>query len=191
MSTGALSLVVQNGQLLVVRGPPAECHTLSSPDPRAIATLFENQGPMVFRRALRLLGSVEDAKEATQEVFIRLLRAGELQPRLSMTAWLYQITTNYCLNQLRDGKQRNKLRERHVAPVEEAKDPRAEELALLRQLLAEADPREAEAAVFVFIDGMSHDEAAEVLGVSRRTVGNLLERFTASAQARMKLPEAK
>ena len=44
MSTGALSLVVQNGQLLVVRGPPAECHTLSSPDPRAIATLFESQG---------------------------------------------------------------------------------------------------------------------------------------------------
>ena len=117
MSTGALSLVVQNGQLLVVRGRPAECHTLSSPDPRAVAELFENQGPLVFRRALRLLGSVADAEEATQEVFIRILRAGELQPRLSMTAWLYQITTNYCLNQLRDGKQRNKLRDRHVAPA--------------------------------------------------------------------------
>jgi len=32
---------------------------------------------------------------------------------------------------------------------------------------------------------MSHDEAAKVLGVSRRTVGNLVERFTAFARKRL------
>jgi RNA polymerase sigma-70 factor (ECF subfamily) len=35
------------------------------------------------------------------------------------------------------------------------------------------------------MDGMSHEEAAEVLGVSKRTVGNLLERFQAWARERM------
>jgi len=154
-------------------------------DTRAIAGLFETHGPVVFRRALRLLGNRADAEEATQEIFIRVVRGAEhFDERSQLTTWLYQITTNYCLNQLRDAGRRRALSEANAAPPDDAKSGGAEELALMRQLLAAADPREAEAAVFVFIDGMSHDEAAEVLGVSRRTVGNLLERFTTWAQTR-------
>jgi RNA polymerase sigma-70 factor (ECF subfamily) len=43
--------------------------------------------------------------------------------------------------------------------------------------------------VYVFLDGMSHEEAAELLGVSKRTVGNLLERFQAWAQEQLE-PQA-
>ena len=49
-------------------------------------------------------------------------------------------------------------------------------------LLRDAEPQQAQAALHVHVDGMSHAEAAKVLGVSRRTVGNLLERFTAWAR---------
>ena len=58
------------------------------------------------------------------------------------------------------------------------------------RVLAEADPQCASAAVCVYLDGMSHEEAAEVLEVSRRTVGNLLERFAAFARKRLSEPEA-
>ena len=51
-------------------------------------------------------------------------------------------------------------------------------------LLAEADEKQAQAAVYVYLDGMSHEEAAELLGVSKRTVGNLIDRFVAWAQRR-------
>jgi RNA polymerase sigma-70 factor (ECF subfamily) len=135
----------------------------------------------VYRRALRLLGNPADAEEATQEIFIRVLSSiGSFQQRSQLTTWLYQVTTNYCLNLIRDRSRRTELHEAHVAPMAddaEAGTARSDDLVLLRKLLAGADEQQAQAVIYVFLDGMSHQEAAEVLGVSKRTVGNLIERF--------------
>lgn len=163
--------------------------TLSQPDSQQISKLFETHGPQVYRRALRLLGNVSDAEEATQEIFIRVLRgAGEFRHQSQLTTWLYQIATNYCLNLLRDRRRRTQLHDAELAPAAriqgEAAPARSDDLALLRRLLADGDPKQTQAAVYVYLDGMSHDEAAGLLGVSKRTVGNLLERFTAWARSR-------
>ncbi|MFL5345041.1 MAG: RNA polymerase sigma factor [Hyalangium sp.] len=160
---------------------------VSSSDSRHIAQLFERHGPRVYRRALRLLGNPGDAEEATQEIFIRVFRSvGGFREQSQLTTWLYQITTNYCLNLIRDRSRRAELHQAHVGPLADESsrsDPtRPEDLVLLRRLLVTADERQAAAAVYVFLDGMSHEEAAELLGVSKRTVGNLLERFQAWAQ---------
>lgn len=146
-----------------------------------VARLFELHGPMVYGRARRLLGSHEDAQEATQEVFVRVITgAGRMPPPGELIAWLSRITTNYCLNKLRDASRRRQLLDTQRGPEGEGPSSAGPDLlAQARALLADADERQAQAAVYVYIDGMSHDEAAEMLGVSRRTVGNLLERFTA------------
>jgi RNA polymerase sigma-70 factor (ECF subfamily) len=60
-----------------------------------------------------------------------------------------------------------------------------EEMLLMRRLLAEADERCATAALYVFVDGMSHAETAKILGVSKRTVGNLIQSFRDFAAAAM------
>jgi RNA polymerase sigma-70 factor (ECF subfamily) len=163
---------------------------LSRADSQQIALLFDQHGPRVYRRALRLLGNPADAEEATQEIFIRALRSAEgFRHQSQMTTWLYQITTHYCLNLIRDRTRRAELHEAHVAPMADDTDRTApahpDDLVLLRRLLSAADERQAAAAVYVFLDGMSHEEAAEVLGVSKRTVGNLLERFQAWAGAQV------
>lgn len=149
-----------------------------------VGALFRLHGPMVFRRALRLLGRKEDAEEATQEVFIRAMRGmQEFEGRSSVTTWLYQVTTNYCLNQLRDhGRRKQLFAENFVA--EENSSASESDLLHLRRLLAEADEQQARAAVYVYLDGMSHEEAAELLGVSKRTVGNFIDRFLAWARQR-------
>ncbi len=150
-------------------------------------TLFRRYGPLVYRRALQILGRPAAAEEAVQEVFIRAMKARDrFDPRAKPSTWLYRITTNYCLNQIRDAGRRRELldeRKAEVTPASIARDPAR--LALMRQLLADADPRQAEAALAVFVDGMSHAEAAEVLGVSRRTVGNLCARFQSWARERL------
>ncbi|MFE8602006.1 RNA polymerase sigma factor [Archangium violaceum] len=172
-----------------VRSSPSPIDALSRDDSQQISLLFNQHGPRVYRRALRLLGNPADAEEATQEIFIRAFRAaGSFRQQSQMTTWLYQITTNYCLNLIRDRSRRTALHEEHVAPIADS-DSRAasvspDDLVLLRRLLAEADERQAAAAVYVFLDGMSHEEAASVLGVSKRTVGNLLERFQEWVNAR-------
>ncbi|WNG60761.1 RNA polymerase sigma factor [Archangium gephyra] len=172
-----------------VRSSPSPIDALSRDDSQQISLLFNQHGPRVYRRALRLLGNPADAEEATQEIFIRAFRAaGSFRQQSQMTTWLYQITTNYCLNLIRDRSRRTELHEEHVAPIADS-DSRAasvspDDLVLLRRLLSEADERQAAAAVYVFLDGMSHEEAASVLGVSKRTVGNLLERFQEWVNAR-------
>ena len=148
----------------------------SAPD---IGALFDRYAPMVYRRAKRILGNHEDAEEATNEVFIRALKSSEnFEKRSSVSTWLYSITTNYCLNKLRDKKRRQALWEENVAPrAETSRAANADKLTLVRRLIQDAEPQQAQAALHVHVDGMSHAEAAKVLGVSRRTVGNLLERF--------------
>jgi RNA polymerase sigma factor (sigma-70 family) len=47
----------------------------------------------VLRTARRLLGRDEDAKDAVQEVFMRLLR-GHRSIRGDLGAWLYRVTVN-------------------------------------------------------------------------------------------------
>ena len=159
---------------------------VSRADSQQISSLFQQHGPRVYRRALRLLGNPADAEEATQEIFIRVLEPhGDFQQRSQLTTWLYQITTNYCLNLIRDRSRRTELYEARIKPMADDAElgtARSDDLVLLRKLLAGADEQQAQAAIYVFLDGMSHQEAAEVLGVSKRTVGNLIERFQEWAQ---------
>ena len=125
-----------------------------------IAVLFRQHGPGVYRRALRLLGNAADAEEATQEIFIRAFKGQEaFEQRSQLTTWLYQITTNYCLNQLRDRSRRAELKAQHLeAPAaseakegadvgstrsEEAGPARSDDIATVRRLLMDADPQQA------------------------------------------------
>lgn len=51
------------------------------------------------------LGRPEDAEDAVQEVFLRVLRVGEVPDHFR--AWLYRIARNHCLNVRRDRARRN------------------------------------------------------------------------------------
>lgn len=147
--------------------------------------LIERFGPMVFRRACMILRDKDEAKDVMQEVFMTVLRAApDIEDQAS--SWLYRVTTNACLNRLRATRRYAalQLRSREL-PNSDAAGIGFEDSRVVRELLAAADPTCAAAAVYVFVEGMSHDQAAELLGVSRRTVGNLLERFVSWAQARL------
>lgn len=144
-----------------------------------VAWLYRQHGAMVYRRAFRLLGNRSDAEEAAQEVFVRVMRTKSAYTgRGELLGWLHRITTRYCLNRLRDQRRRNGLFQLHVAPklpMTAASAPA--EMMMLRWLLGNADERQAQAAIYVHLDGMSHEAAAALMGVSKRTVGNLLERL--------------
>ncbi len=146
---------------------------------REIAELFRLYGHMVFRRAMRMMGNRADAEEATQEVFALAIRARIDTLPDNPVAWLYTITTRYCLNTIRNRKRRRELMD---ARIEEGWGlptgvAGAGDVVQLRRLMARADKTQMEAATYVFLDGMTHREAAEVMGVSKSTVTNLIERL--------------
>jgi len=153
-------------------------------DGASIERLYRSHGHLVLRRARLLLGSEPDAQEALQEVFASLLRAPDkLRSASSAVGWLYQATTHYCLNLLRNRRTGARLlQDRGPAALRPAAAPSAGALSELRSLLARMPAQAAAAAVYHHMDGMTHAEVAEMLGCSRRQVGYLLERAQRSLE---------
>jgi RNA polymerase sigma-70 factor (ECF subfamily) len=152
---------------------------------QSIEDLYQRFGPVVYRRARKLLGDDQAAWDALQEVFIRALRGREaFRGDASPTTWLYRITTNYCFNVLRDhGRRTAKLRDHHAAAVPMVAPDDPELRVSLLQLIDQLPPELCEIAVYSYIDRMTQDEIAAVVGVSPRTVGNRLQEFLERARA--------
>ena len=92
------------------------------------------------------------------------------------------MTTNLCLNQIRDRARRaDILAERWIA--DEQLDVAHEGRLTVGQVLSGLPDDLREIAIYYFVDQMNQDEIADVLGVSRRTVGNRLEEFRVRARA--------
>jgi RNA polymerase sigma-70 factor (ECF subfamily) len=142
----------------------------------AVAQVYRQYGAAVWRRCARILRDEEAALDVTQEVFIRCLNhQARLRPGRELLAWLYRVATNLCLNQIRDARVRSPRDE--ATATEPAREPEAHARQLTAEVLRGLDRRTQELAVYVLVDGMTHAEAAEVAGVSERTVRNCLGRF--------------
>lgn len=148
--------------------------------------LFRLHGPMVRRRALSILGNAAEAEEVLQEVFIKAMSAIEGAREDDLTGWFYRMTTNHCLNRLRDQKRRRALIDAKVAPaMAHSARPNPDAKLILRWLLANADPRQAQAVTYRFVDGLQQAQIAELMGVTERTVRNLLSRFQTWADTQL------
>jgi RNA polymerase sigma factor (sigma-70 family) len=151
-------------------------------DRSEIAGWYHKYGPLVLRRARSILGDEQAAKDALQEVFMRTLSGGaEFRGDSSPITWLYRVTTNHCLNAIRNSGRRSELLAENPPPSEVAAGASPEERTTVAQLLRRIPDELREIAIYYFVDQMNQDEIAEVVGVSRRTVGNRLEEFRAAA----------
>ena len=151
--------------------------------------LFERYGAMVFRRCAAILKSDEAARDAVQEVFLRVIeQRGNFRGECAPSTWLYAVATLHCLQQLRD--RAGRLAKLAVL----ADEPRAtaaahlpdERLAMLE--LLEHEPDEVRVMVYLhYVDGLTMDEVAGALGYSHKTVSRRVNGFLASARVQLGL----
>jgi RNA polymerase sigma-70 factor (ECF subfamily) len=130
---------------------------------------------MVLATAQRLLPDAEDAKDAAQEVFLRLHRhLGRFRDDKDFIPWLYRMTVNICL----DWKRRSR-RSVPIDQIQEAADTSldpeealraAQERALLIAALRRLPSRERLAIALRDLEGRSTAEVAGILGSSEGTV---------------------
>ncbi len=143
-----------------------------------VESLYRKFGPIIHSRCRRLLRDDALAEDATQEVFMRVMRHIESAPDdAAALAWIYRISTNYCLNQIRD-------RHRQAEPVEELPElsgehpePAMIDRDLALQLVQRAPENLRAPAILYYVDGLEQEQVAKTLGVSRRTVINRLNDF--------------
>jgi len=145
--------------------------------------LYRKHAAGAFRRALRLLGSDADAAEVVQDVFVSLFERPEQFRGGNMSAFLYSAVTHACLNLMRDQRNRYRLLVEHGETATQADPGKNPEWVLTARAVLEDMPEPlAQVAVYYYLDELSQHEIAEILGCSRRHVGDLLERLARWAE---------
>lgn len=148
-----------------------------------VASLYREYGPTVYRRCLRLLADREAARDATQEVFVKVVRdIGKLADRETALPWIYRVATHHCLNVLRDARRRGLRVPADALELAPAAPDGFPERRLARQVLSRFDVQTQAIAVGVLVDGMEREQVAGLLGISRRTVHRKLTRFLEGAR---------
>ncbi|HEY2581130.1 MAG TPA: sigma-70 family RNA polymerase sigma factor [Mucilaginibacter sp.] len=69
-----------------------------------LGKLYEKQIPLVYGVCLKYLKDEEQAKDAVMGIFEELIDKVKLHDIKQFRSWLYILTRNYCLMQLRSGK---------------------------------------------------------------------------------------
>lgn len=155
-------------------------------DQADIEDLYRKFGPMVLRRARGILGDDQAARDAMQTVFVKAIDAAStFRGDASPVTWLYRMTTNHCLNIVRDSGRRAELLRQHNQAHPQSGEASAETKLTLQEILLKVPDELREIAVYYYLDQLKQEEIAEMLGVSRRTIGNRLEEFRAAVQALM------
>jgi len=146
-----------------------------------IAELYRSWGPAIYRRCLRLLRDPEAAQDATQEVFRKALSSPEkLADPHTALPFIYRVATNHCLNERRNAGRRG---ETALMDLDVASDhPAFPQRRLVQRVLSRFDAKTQSIAVGVLVDGMEHEEVADALGISRKTVSRKLARFLENAR---------
>jgi RNA polymerase sigma-70 factor (ECF subfamily) len=141
----------------------------------AFETVMRRHERLVLVTALRLLGNMEDARDVSQEVFLRLYRnMGKVEAESHMQAWLYRVTVNACRDLGR--KRRPSVAMEDVPePVSAEADPQQSVTGLERQRVLQMSLRvlsgkERAALVLRDLEGLTTEEVARVLGSSEATV---------------------
>ena len=136
----------------------------------------------------RMLRDPESARDATQEVFLKVWRkAGGYRPRGRVSTWLYRIAVNHCLNVARRRKivrmvpfARNRedrggeWQPRDPAPGADAQLETRERWARTRRAIDRLPTTQRSVLVLAKFEGLGYREIAEVLGI---TVGAVESRL--------------
>lgn len=135
----------------------------------------------IFRLAKRLLVSIEEAQDATQEVLVKLWnKKGDLQDYNNVEALAMTMTKNYCLDQLKSKRASNvKISDKEFLRSEAPLDKNVEDndsLAWVEKSINKLPEQQRIIIQLRDIEQYEFDEIAEILDISEGTVRVTLSR---------------
>jgi RNA polymerase sigma-70 factor (ECF subfamily) len=161
-------------------------------EPEAIAELYDLFGATVYRVALRLMNSAADAEDVVQDVFIGLGRSLlSFEGRGSLEGWIKRVTSRTALMRLRWQRARNEISLDVEAAAWTAAAPPSSpaDRLTLERALEELPDSLREVFVLKEIEGYSHQEIGEMLGIRPGTSKIRLYRARKELQKSVEGPE--
>ena len=171
----------------------------------AFCELVERHKGRAMSIALGLLGHCEEAKDASQEAFVKAYRAlPGFRGEAAFATWLHRIVVNECQSALRARtRQTRRLwfpapndageSEEDFVTLVPSQQPSARDMAhdaetarLLRQAITQLSPRQRAVVTLRYLQGCSLDEVAQALGCATGTVKAQLSRAHRHLRSRLR-----
>ena len=155
---------------------PTELHTelverCQQGDRTAYRELYDSFKNRIYSTAIRMLNDMQDAEEATQDVFVKVYKGiGNFRSDSALSTWIYRITATTCIDYMRKKK---KFRS-HVSIDDEETTvtlpPSNEKPGSARLILEQEIEKlpEEQKTIFVLhiVEGLKHKEIADILGIT-------------------------
>lgn len=153
------------------------CELVNQGDEAAFRRLFSKYHQPVFAYACKLTRSREIALDAVQEVFMKTwINRSHLNGNLSIKAYLFSAIRNYVFDYLKKAMHSEKLRQ-HILYHQPGSVAGTDHRVILRELeeaqariIDSLPPQRRQIFRMSRYEGLSHEEIAERLGISRNTV---------------------
>ncbi|MGH7929338.1 MAG: sigma-70 family RNA polymerase sigma factor [Candidatus Binatia bacterium] len=159
---------------------------------QAFAALVERHTDRFYRLAYRYLQSKEAAEDVVQDAFVKLWENPALwQPERNskFTTWFYRIVVNLCLDLRKKKKPQVLDTDVVLADDREPADEmmmRAQAQKIIEKEIAALPERQRIALNLCFDEGLTNQEAAEVMGLKLKALQSLIMRAKTTLKERMK-----
>jgi RNA polymerase sigma-70 factor (ECF subfamily) len=147
--------------------------------------LLEEHKRLLYKVASVYCANAEDRRDLVQEIVIQLWRSfPRYDDRLKFSTWMYRIGMNVAISFLR-GEGRRGGRETvalgqvdviDTAAADRVLGEAGDDVRLLQRLVSRLDEM-SRALIVLYLEGYSHAEIAEVLGISVTNVGTRINRI--------------
>ncbi len=153
-------------------------------DRAAFQLLFETYKDKVFSIAVYSSGGDRAvADDVTQQIFLKLFTAiRQFRGDSEFTTWLYRLVVNACLDERRRSKRWLPLPETVTMTNPSDKKPQEKQYArrevseAVQAAIGELKPKFRLPILLKYIEGLSYEEIASVMGCSKGTVASRLNR---------------
>jgi len=158
----------------------------------AFEALIQSYERLIYNITYRALGNPEDARDASQEVCIKIYKnIGKCTSIKAFKSWVYTVANNTCIDEIRrrknktadsldalvqtdDGTMEKQLRSDDLTPEENLLLKEKREI--LQEAILQLSPEHRVLIVLRDIQGLSYDELADTTNTSLGTVKSRLSR---------------
>jgi len=153
---------------------------LQTNDLKFLGDLFGNHSSMVYYVCYRYLQEPELSKDAVMQIFEELVLKVRRQPIKTFASWLYVLSKNYCLMQLRSGK---KMQYVHLDEFvefptglhQEDDNLKEQELSTLENCMSKLPEKQKQSIDLFFIAEKCYKEIIEITGFSMNEVKSYIQ----------------
>ncbi|GAC1429319.1 MAG: sigma-70 family RNA polymerase sigma factor [Thermoanaerobaculia bacterium] len=140
--------------------------------------IYDRYSARIYNFAFRFLKNAEAAEDATQEVFVKMMKyAKQFQGDAKLSTWLFSITANWCRDYLRKADNKPKEAEDVLATIAAPNElgpernlEQKEDAQRVQRALEVLTPEQREAILLSRYQGLSYAEIAQIAGCSEGAV---------------------